>query len=83
MNALWADHVKPKPSLNTSPYFLVYGKEAILPPYIYLPAFQLSQESQGRPCMLVQRRMDMLRKLQEERMKEKEKFTLHQNHIKR
>jgi len=44
-NALWDDCVTPKPSLNTSPYFLVYDKEAILPPNIFLPALQLSQES--------------------------------------
>lgn len=82
-NALWANHVTPNPSLNTSPYFLVYGKEAILPPNIYLPALHLSQESQGKPCQLVQCRIDALHKIQEERMKEKEKFTLHQNRIKR
>lgn len=62
-NALWADRVTPKPSLNTSPYFSVYGKEAILPQNIYLPALQLSQESQGKPCLLVQHRMDTLHKL--------------------
>ena len=83
MNALWDNHIKPKPSLNTSPYFLVYGKEPILPPNIYLPALQLSQESQGKPCLLVQCRMDTLQKLQEEMLKAKEKFSLHQNRIKR
>ena len=67
-----------KPSLNTSPYFLVYGKEAIILPNIYLPALQLSQESQGKPCLLVQHRIDTLHKSQEERMKAKERFLLHQ-----
>lgn len=83
MNALWVDRVTPKPSLNTSAYFLVYSKEAILPPNMYLHALQLSQESQGKPFQLVRRRMDDHHKLQEERMKAKEKFTLHQNRIKR
>eukprot|EP00253_Pinus_taeda_P004214 PITA_04214 len=82
-NALWANRVTPKPSLNTSMYFFVYGKEAILPPNIYLPALHLSQELQGKPCQLVYSRMNSLHKLQDERMKEKEKLTLHQNHIKR
>ena len=35
--ALWDDRVTPQISLGTSPYFLVYGKEAVLPPNIYLP----------------------------------------------
>jgi len=60
VNALWVDRVTPKPSVNTSPYFLVYGKEAILPPNIYLPYLQLSQESQAKPCLLVQCRMDKI-----------------------
>ena len=36
-NALWADRFTPKNSLGVSPYTLVYGKEAILPPNIMLP----------------------------------------------
>jgi hypothetical protein len=39
-NALWADRVTPKVALDTSPSFLVYGKEAILPSNIFLPSFQ-------------------------------------------
>ena len=41
-NALWADRVTPKNSLGMSPYTLVYGKEAILPPNILLPSSQLA-----------------------------------------
>ena len=33
---LWADRVTPRISLGTSLYFLVYGKESILPANIYL-----------------------------------------------
>lgn len=83
VNALWVDQVMPKSSLNTSTYFLVHGKEAILPPNIYLPALQLSQESQAKPCLLVQCRIDTLHKLQEERKKEKENISLHKSCIKR
>jgi hypothetical protein len=36
-NALWADRVTPKEALGNSPYFLIYGKEAILPTNRYLP----------------------------------------------
>lgn len=36
--ALWANRVTPQMSLGTSPYFLIYGKEAILPHNIYLPS---------------------------------------------
>lgn len=52
-NALWVDCVTPSPSQKTSLYFVVYGKEVILHQNLYLPALQLSQESQGRPCLLV------------------------------
>ena len=44
-NALWEDRVTPKNSLGVSPYTLVYGKEAILPPNILLPSSQLAQAS--------------------------------------
>lgn len=39
---LWDDRVTPRVSLGTSPYVLVYGKESILPPNIYLPSLQLA-----------------------------------------
>eukprot|EP00253_Pinus_taeda_P025722 PITA_25722 len=42
-NSLWANRVTPKLTLRNSPYFLVYGQEAILPPNITLPSLQLSQ----------------------------------------
>ena len=70
-------------SLGTSPYFLVYGKEAILPPNIYLPSLQLAQSSHGRSSNLLQTQIDTLLKLKDERNKEKEKFHIHQQRIKR
>jgi len=48
-NALWADKVTPKVALGNSPFFLVYGQEAILPPNVTLPSLQLSQASRGTP----------------------------------
>jgi hypothetical protein len=46
LNALWADRVTPKAVVGNSPFFLVYGREAILPPHILLPSLQLSQKVQ-------------------------------------
>jgi flagellar biosynthesis protein FliP len=69
--------------LGTSPYFLVYGKEAILPPNTYLLSLQLAQSSYGRSSNFLQTRIDTLLKLKEERNKAKEKFHIHQQRIKR
>ena len=76
--ALWADRVTPRNSLGKSPYFLIYGKEAILPPNIYLLSLQLTQSSHGRSSNFLQTRIDILVKLKEERIKEKETFHIHQ-----
>jgi hypothetical protein len=46
LNALWADRVTPKAAIGNSPVFLVYGREAIMPPHILLPSLQLSQKVQ-------------------------------------
>ena len=50
LNALWADRVMPKATIGNSPFFLVYGREAILPPHILLPSLQLSQKVQEEYC---------------------------------
>ena len=42
LNVLWDDRVTPKAVIGNSPFFLVYGREAILPPHILLPSLQLS-----------------------------------------
>jgi hypothetical protein len=36
-NELWADRVTPKASVGNSPFFLVYGREAIFPRMFYFP----------------------------------------------
>ena len=81
--ALWVDRVTPRISLGTSPYFLFYGKEAIIPASIYLPSLQLAQYSCGRSYNFLQNRINTLLKLEEERNKVKEKFHIHQQRIKR
>jgi hypothetical protein len=50
LNALWADRVTPKSAIGNSPFFLIYGREAILPPHILLPSLQLSQKVQEEDC---------------------------------
>ena len=61
----------------------MYGKEVVLPPHLSLPAPQLSQECHGTPCPTLQTRIDTLLKLEEERQKTRENFTIHQSRIKR
>jgi hypothetical protein len=50
LNALWDDRVTPKTVVGNSPFFLVYGREAILPPHILLRSLQLSQKIQEEDC---------------------------------
>jgi hypothetical protein len=82
-NALWADRVTPKEAIGNSPYFLVYGQEAILPNGLYLPSLQLAQDSRGEPSSVIQQRIDTLLMLEEEREKDKSKFISHQQIVKR
>ena len=74
LNALWADRVTPKNSLGVSPYILVYGKEAILPPNIMLPSSIIAQESRGPDNEILQLRIYNLLKAEESRSKGKERF---------
>jgi hypothetical protein len=43
-NTLWADRVTTKTVVGNSPFFLVYGREAILLPHVLLPSLQLLQK---------------------------------------
>ena len=81
-NALWADRVTPKNSLGVSPYTLVYGKEAILPPNILLPSSITAQEYRGTDNEILQIRIYNVLKLEESRSKAKEQFK-HQQVVKR
>ena len=73
-NTLWDDRVTPKNSLGVSPYTLVYGKEAILPPNIMLPSSIIAQESRGTDNEILQLRIYNLLKAEESRSKAKERF---------
>ena len=52
--ALWAEMITPKESIKNSPFFLVYGQEAILPTHIFLPSLRLSQSVQVAECPIMQ-----------------------------
>eukprot|EP00253_Pinus_taeda_P020575 PITA_20575 len=82
-NALWADRVTLKVALGNSPYFLVYGQEAILPPNVTLPSLQLSQASRGTPSALLQERINQLMRLEELRDRARIKFKDHQMIVKK
>jgi len=82
-NSLWADQITPKTSIGTSPYILVYGKETILPPNLYPPTLRLAREWQGSPFPTIQSGINALVRLEEERLKTKEKFIIHQARFKR
>ena len=71
VNALWADRVTPKAAIGNSPFFLVYGTEAILPPNLFLPSLQLAQSVQDEECPAMEKRINTLLKLEEEREKSK------------
>ena len=73
-NALWADRVTPKSLLGVSPYTIVYGKEAILPPNIMLPSSIIAQESRGSENEVLQMRICNLLKAEEARSKARERF---------
>ena len=73
-NSLWDDRVTPKNFLGVSPYTLVYGKEAILPPNIVLPSSIIAQESRGTDNEILQLRIYNLLKAEESRSKAKERF---------
>ena len=82
-NALWADRVTPKAAIGNSPFFLVYGKEAILPPHLFLPSLQLSQSVQETACSTMEHQINTLLKLEEDRELARKKFDKHQQTVKR
>ena len=81
-NVVWANRVTPKAAIGNSPFFLVYGKEAILPPHLFLPSLQLSQSVQETTCFAMEHRINTLLKLEEERELAKKKFDQHQKTMK-
>jgi hypothetical protein len=78
LNALWDDRVTPKSTVGSSPFFLVYGREAIFPPHILLPSLQLSQKIQEEDCPPLENRINALMKLEEVRAQAKHNLDQHQ-----
>ena len=74
LNAIWVDRVTAKNVVGNSPFFLVYGREAILPPHILLPSLHLSQKIQGEDCLILENRINALMKLEEVRAQAKRKL---------
>jgi hypothetical protein len=72
----------PKEAIGNSLYFILYGKESILPNGLYIPYLHLSQASRGHPSSAIQQRIDTLLILDEERENVKVKFIAHQQVVK-
>jgi transposase InsO family protein len=83
LNTIWDDRVTPKAAIGNSPLFLVYRREAILPPHIILPSLQLSQKIQEEDCPPLENRINALMKLEEVRSQAKRKLDQHQLVVKR
>ena len=80
--ALWDDRVTTKSSAGNSPFFLLYGMEAILPPNPFLPSLQLARVVQETECSAIEERINMLLKLEEKRENAKRQFMKHQKIVK-
>eukprot|EP00253_Pinus_taeda_P022331 PITA_22331 len=70
-----------KASIATSPFNLVYGKEAVLPTNLVLPSLALVQFIEESPSSSIQLRHDQILKLEEEREKAKISHAKHQHII--
>jgi hypothetical protein len=46
IHALWADRISPKRSIETSPFHIVYGTEAIFPTALGFPVMKLLHEQE-------------------------------------
>eukprot|EP00253_Pinus_taeda_P032840 PITA_32840 len=71
-----------KASIGSSPFNLVYGKEAVLPTNLVLPSLALVQFIEESPSSSLQLRHDQILKLEEEREKAKIIHAKHQQIIK-
>eukprot|EP00253_Pinus_taeda_P008408 PITA_08408 len=80
--ALWVDRITQKASIGSSPFKLVYGKEAILPTNLILPSLALVQFIEENPSSYLHLRHDQILKLEEEREKAKIIHAKHQQIIK-
>eukprot|EP00253_Pinus_taeda_P023933 PITA_23933 len=71
-----------KASIGSSPFKLVYGKEAVLPTNLILPSLALVQFIEESPSSSLQLRHDQILKLEKEREKAKIIHAKHQQIIK-
>eukprot|EP00253_Pinus_taeda_P034210 PITA_34210 len=78
----WADRITQKASIGSSPFNIVYGKEAVLPTNLVLPSLALVQFIEEIPSSSIQLRHDKILKLEEEREKAKVIHAKHQQIIK-
>jgi hypothetical protein len=78
LNAIWANRVTPKNVVGNSPFFLIYGREVIIPPHLLLPSLQLSQKVQEEDYPPLESRIKALLKLEEVRAQAKWKLDQHQ-----
>jgi hypothetical protein len=81
-NTLWDDRVTLKTSIGNYPFFLIYGREVILPPHVLLPSLQLSQNVQEEDCPPLESRINALLKLEEVIAQEKERLDQNQDIVK-
>ena len=72
----------PKTVVGNSPFFLIYGREEILPPHVLLPSLQLSQKVQEEDCPPLESRINALLKLEEVRTRTKQSLDHHQHIVK-
>jgi hypothetical protein len=74
--ALWDYRVTPKAFVGNSPFFLIYGREVVLPPHVFLPSLQLLKKFQEEECPL-ENQINSLLKLEEVRTQAKHKLDQH------
>ena len=81
IHALWANIITPKRSIDTSPFQIVYGTQAIFPTTLGLSVMRLLQE-QDVEIDATRRRKDELISVQQTREKAFNSAQLHQDKIK-
>ena len=79
--ALWANRVSTKKSIGTSPFQLVYGVDAIFPALLAMPVMKYVQEEDSEPNP-VQRRINQLIEVHQEREALCERVQGYQNKVK-
>ena len=82
VNALWADRITKKASIDTSPFNLVYGKEVVLPTHLVIPSLSLVQHIDEVSTSSLQLRQMEIIKLEEQREQARKTHAHHQALIK-